>query len=56
MVISLNQYVVLFYGNLGVAADFGGGLRCVLNASDFDRLAFVRTYLGRYLGWFELAN
>ena len=56
MIGSLNQYVVLFYGNLGVAAALAGGLRCILNASGFDRLEFVRTYLGGYLGWFELAN
>ena len=56
MIVSLNQYVVLFYGRLGVAAAFAGGSRCTLNASGFDRLAFVHTYLGRYLGWFELAN
>ena len=56
MIVSLSQYVVLFYGNLGVAAALAGSLRCMLNASGFNRLAFVRTYLGRYLGWFELAN
>ena len=56
MIFSLSQSVVLFYGNLGVAAALAGGSRCMLNAYGFDRLAFVRAYLGRYLGWFELAN
>ena len=56
MIVSLSQSVVLFYGNLGVANAIAGGSRCMLNASGFDRLAFVRTYLGRYLGWFYLAN
>ena len=56
MIFSLNQYVVLFCGNLGVAAAFAGGLRYMLNATGFERVAFVRTYLGRYLVWFELAN
>ena len=56
MVVSLSQSDVLFYGNLGVAAALAGGSRCMLNASGFGRLALVITYLGRYLGWFELAN
>ena len=56
MIVSLDQSVVYFYGKLGVVAALAGGSRCMLNASGFDRLAFVRTYLGRYLGWFYLAH
>ena len=56
MIVSIDQSVVQFYGKLGVDAALKGGSRCVLNASGFDRLAFVRTYLGRYIGRFELAS
>ena len=56
MIVSLSQSVVLFYGNLGVDAALAGGSRCMLNISGVDRLAFIRTYLGGYLGWFEIDN